>query len=73
MSEIPVTDKVVMRPVWARRQRRHYMHTPPGPPTDAEMHDAVLVLADASLQIEAPALWLEAEMIHAEATETWWR
>lgn len=69
MSTIPTSTSIVMRPVWARRQRRHYSDDVLGPPSDAEMHDAIIVLSDTRNWKEAPALWLEAEMIHQEATE----
>lgn len=64
---IPVSDKIRMRPVWRRRQVRHYLHKLPLAPTDAEMHDAVLVLADPENQTLAPALHLEAFRILDEA------
>lgn len=64
---IPVSDKIRMRPVWRRRQVRHYLHKLPPAPTDAEMHDAVLVLADPENQALAPALHLEAFRILDEA------
>jgi hypothetical protein len=69
VSTIPTSTSIVMRPVWHRRQRRHYSEDVLGPPTDDEMHDAIMVLSDRQLQKEAPALWLEAETIHQEATE----
>ena len=68
MNEIPVSNSVVMRPVWKRRQRRHYMHANLEYPNEAEKHDAILVLADAENQLLAPALYLEAELIFMEAS-----
>lgn len=68
MTRLPVSDKIRMRPTWRRRQIRHYLHKIPGPPTDAEMHDAVLVLADPENQLLAPALYLEAFRILDESS-----
>lgn len=68
VPDLPVSDKIVMRPVWRRRQRRHYHLVRLARPTDAEMHDAVLVLADPDNQTFAPALYLEAFRIMDEAS-----
>jgi hypothetical protein len=63
---IPVSDSITMRPVWARRQRRHYMLGKLDPPSELEMQDAIRVLADPELQVSAPALHLEAFRILEE-------
>lgn len=67
MIDAPVSESITMRPVWHRRQVREYLQKIPLAPTDAEMHDAVLVLADPENQILAPALHLEAFRILDEA------
>lgn len=67
---IPISSSITIRPVWRRRQQRHYRTNETLlPPTPEEMHDAIVVLSDPRNQDEAPALYLEAEMIHQEATE----
>jgi hypothetical protein len=42
---IPVTDKVVRRPIYERLLRRKH-HMPLDPPNEAERRDAILILAD---------------------------
>jgi hypothetical protein len=64
---IPISSSIRVRPVWARRQRRLYHQNPLDPPTDEEKHDAILVLADQSMETDAPAIWIEAQMILDEA------
>jgi len=66
MMSIPESDKITARPVWARHQRRHYLSSTLGPPTEEEMHDAILVLSDPDLQADAPDLHLEAFSILVE-------
>lgn len=68
MLNLPVSKSIKMRPVWRRRQRRKYYLAELAAPTDAEMHDAVLVLADPANQTYAPALYLEAFRILDEAS-----
>jgi hypothetical protein len=65
---IPISSSIRVRPVWRRRQQRFYHQNPLGPPTDEEMHDAILVLADPSSERDAPALWIEAQTILDEAS-----
>jgi len=67
---IPVSDSIRMRPVWKRRQRRLYMWGPLGYPSDAEKHDAILVLQDPENQTYAPGLYLEAERIFQESSRS---
>lgn len=67
-NHVPISDSIQMRPVWRRRQLRHYMHGNLEYPNEAERHDAILVLADAENQLFAPALYLEAELIFMEAS-----
>lgn len=43
---IPVSTSIVPRPVWARWLRRQEFGVLGYPPTDAEKHDAILVLRD---------------------------
>lgn len=66
---IPISNEIQMRPVWQRRQRRQYMLSTLEPPTEAEMHDAILVLADEDNATFAPALHTEAQRIVDEAWE----
>lgn len=67
---IPISSSITPRPVWNRRQQRHYRPEEQLlPPSAEEMHDAIAVLSDPQMQFEAPDLYLEAEMIHQEATE----
>lgn len=67
MRELPVSDKIRMRPVWARRQRRRYFQGPLAPPTRSEFEDALAVLRDEENRTYAPALWAEALLIVDEA------
>lgn len=39
------------------------------PPTEDEIRDAIAVLRDASNSVDFPALYLEAERIHDEASK----
>jgi len=64
--DIPESDKITPRPVWARHQRRHYLKATLDAPTEEEMHDAILVLSDPDLQTESPDLYLEAFSILVE-------
>lgn len=66
-----ISTRIVMRPVWRRRQLRLYTDTPFGTlakPTDAEKEDAIRVLEDPTSETIAPALWLEAFRIFEEAS-----
>lgn len=65
---LAVSDKITMRPVWDRRQRRHYLQAPLDTPTEAEIQDAIRVLEDPDNEIFAPALHLEAFTILDEAS-----
>lgn len=67
MIDLPISDSITMRPVWRRRQLRHYFNMKPKPPTEREIQDAIRVLADPENQLYAPALHLEAFMILDEA------
>lgn len=67
--DLPITQKMRMRPVWKRRQQRIYGQNRLKPPTEAEKHDAILVLADRTTEKHAPALWLEAFRIFEETSE----
>lgn len=67
VQPLPVSDRITMRPVWRRRQRRHYMQSELSPPTEKEISDADLVLSDSENETSAPALWLEATMIKEES------
>lgn len=66
-AELSVSDKIVMRPVWERRQRRHYSQSPLDRPTEREIQDAIRVLEEGENQLLAPALYLEAFTIMDEA------
>lgn len=68
LSDVPITDKINMRPVWRRRQRRHYLLNLMDVPTEEEIQDAIRVLADPENEIFAPALWFEAFTIFEEAS-----
>ena len=68
MPDLPITERMHMRPVWARRQRRvHHNINPLPPPTEAEQQDAIRVLEDPLNYVFAPALYAEAERIFHEA------
>lgn len=61
--DIPISNKIVMRPVWRRRQRRVYGQNTLPPITEAEKADAIKILGDARLERDAPALWFDAFLI----------
>lgn len=61
--DLPVSTSMRPRPVWARMNRRISSSDRLGPPTEAEMQDAIRVLEDADNQFYAPLLYLEAERI----------
>jgi predicted transcriptional regulator len=65
--DLPISDKITMRPVWKRRQRRIYGQNSLPPPNDAEKADAIRILGDQRLQRDAPALYFEAFTIMDEA------
>jgi hypothetical protein len=66
MEDLPFSQSITPRPVWERRHRRLQGHGLP-PPTEAEKHDAIRVLADQTNETEAPSMWIEATMILDEA------
>jgi hypothetical protein len=66
MSDLPVSERVLPRPVFARylrRRKRMWL----GPPTEEEKSDAILILRDSWLW--ADVITEEAERIFAEAAE----
>lgn len=65
--ELPISNKITMRPVWQRRQRRIYMQGPMPPPTDEEKADAISILGDKRIEKYGPALWFDAFLIMDEA------
>lgn len=65
--DLPISEKIRMRPVWRRRQRRIYGQNTLPPPTEEERQDAIAVLSDKRLETEAPALWFDAFLIFDEA------
>jgi hypothetical protein len=71
MYDLPVSTSIVMRPIWARRQKRRYYNVNQlPPPTNDERRDAIRILSlpDAMLA-EMPALHAEAQRVMCEATE----
>lgn len=64
--ELPISDKITMRPVWKRRQRRIYMQDELPPISDEEKADAIRILEDPRMPQEAPALWFDAFVIFDE-------
>jgi hypothetical protein len=73
--EIPETESMRPRPVWARWLRRQGIAEPNGlplsPPTDEEKHDAILVLSDAHGSFPGgigDGLHVEAQRIMDEAS-----
>lgn len=70
MRDLLVSTAICMRPVWRRRQRRHYGLATLPPPDSAEIHDAIQVLAlPEAMLAEMPAVWIEALTILEEASE----
>lgn len=69
MIDLPVSKKITMRPVWARRQRRHYLQSPLERPTESEIQDAIRVIRDPDNMRLAPALFREAALIIKEASD----
>ncbi len=68
-ERLPITQKLMARPVWRRSLRRALLNTEElGPPTDEERYDAIRVLED-TMNATLPALWLEAQLIFKEASE----
>lgn len=66
--ELPRTRALRPRPVWARHLRRSLLNLEyPGPPTEAEKHDAIKVLRDPD-NAGVPGLWLEAHRILDESS-----
>lgn len=68
LDPLPVSERITVRPVWDRRQRRHHLQAPLDAPSEAEIHDAIKVLEDPENEIFAPALHLEAFTIFDEAS-----
>jgi predicted transcriptional regulator len=67
---LPVTEQMRMRPVWERRQRRIYGNVNElAPATEEEKLDAISILADPTVEKEAPALWYEAFRIFEEESQ----
>lgn len=71
MSDLPETDKIIPRPVWARLQRRQKME-PMLPPTEEEKTDAIAVMREARgygiTAAVSKQMLLEAERIFIEAS-----
>lgn len=73
MDDLPVSESMKPRPVWERFERRRRME-PLLPPTEAEIHDAILVMAedpwkgDVEVNRAIRDLALEAERIFVEAS-----
>jgi hypothetical protein len=67
MERLPYTNLINPRPVWARHLRRFELGEQLGPPTEAEKHDAILVLEAQGWGITP--LLMEAEQIFIEASE----
>ena len=67
--DLPISEKITMRPVWKRRQRRIYGQNELPPITDEEKADAIKILGDKRLQKYAPALYFEAFAIFDEASQ----
>lgn len=66
--KLPNTTRIKPRPVWRRHLRRQLRNVEPmPPPTEAEKHDAILVLSE-PLNAMAPELWAEATRIFEEAS-----
>lgn len=66
---IPKTKRLEPRPVWRRHLQRTLQNVNPlPPPTDAEKHDAILVLSE-PLNEMIHGLWVEAHLIFEEASD----
>lgn len=70
MASLPPTQHFRPRPVMARLHRRWTTTRAPGPPTEAEIRDAILVLAEGYLADHPrhDPLYAEAERIFEEAS-----
>lgn len=67
--DLPRTDRLRPRPVWARHLRRSLLNLESlDPPTEEEMHDAIKVLRDPD-NAGVPGLWIEAHNIFLEGSE----
>lgn len=67
--DLPKTEHMRPRPVWARSQKRalrNFEAMPP--PTEEEKYDAIRVLEDPYNAV-VPELWAEAHRIFDEASE----
>jgi len=66
--DLPRTQALQPRPVWARHLRRSLLNLEdPGEPTEAEKADAIKVLRDED-NAGVPGLWIEAHRIFDEAS-----
>lgn len=66
--DLPKTDKLRPRPVWARHLKRAMLNLQDmDPPNDAEKHDAIKVLRDTD-NAGVPGLWVEAHRILDESS-----
>lgn len=67
--DIPRTQALRPRPVWARHLRRSLLNFEElGAPSEDEKHDAIKVLRDPE-NAGVPGLWIEAHRIFDEASE----
>lgn len=66
MSDLPITTKVEMRPVYAR-VLRFQRGEKLGPPTDEEKHDAIRLLTEGPQHHHVDSLSVEALRILDEA------
>ena len=65
--DLPRTQALRPRPVWARHLRRSLLNLEElDPPTEAEKQDAIKVLRDPD-NAGVPGLWIEAHFIFDEA------
>lgn len=66
---IPKTKRLKPRPVWRRHLQRTLQNVNElAAPTDAEKHDAILVLSDPLNEL-IPSLWIEAHRIFEEGSD----
>lgn len=71
VDDLPATERMPARPVWARHERREAMHAMDMRPSDAEIHDAIIVLRDHDPRDETyvgAALHREAQQIMDDCT-----
>lgn len=67
IDDLPVSESMPPRPVYARWLRRSSLGEL-SPPTDKELHDAILVLRDTTTVLSADPLHTEAQRIMDEAS-----